>query len=191
MAESRRPVEKLIVIGGSAGSLEVLFQILPLLRVDFPYPIIIVLHRKAAYDTVLAELFATKTTLMIREIEDKETIDNSIIYLAPGDYHLLFEKDGTLSLDDSEKVAFSRPSIDVAFESASTAWGRALICILLSGANADGTEGLRQVKGADGMTVVQSPESAGMGFMPRHAIAQNVADFILNVQEIADFMNKL
>ena len=180
---------KLIIIGGSAGSLEVLFRIIPGLRSDLPHPIVIVLHRKASTDTQLIDLLSSKTSLQVKEIEDKDSLDEGSIFIAPGDYHLLFEKDGTLALDDSEKVAFSRPSIDVAFQSAAEAYGERLISILLSGANADGSAGMETVKATGGVTIVQSPDSAEVAYMPQQAIDRQVADLVLDVQGILDFLN--
>jgi two-component system chemotaxis response regulator CheB len=139
----------------------------------------------------LTDLLGAKTSLLIREIEDKDMLVNGCIFLAPGDYHLLFEKDGSLSLDDSEKVAFSRPSIDVAFQSAADAYGAATICLLLSGANADGAAGMAQVQAAGGITVAQSPESAEVPYMPQQAIDRQVADYVLDVQGIVEFLNRI
>ena len=181
---------KVVIIGGSAGALEVLFTILPSLS-DGGFPIVIVLHRKGSDNGSLAALLRSKTSLHVKEVEDKDMLSPGVISLAPGDYHLLFEPDGTLSLDDSEKVAFSRPSIDVSFESAANVYGNAVTGILLSGANADGTRGLALIKAAGGETVAQSPDSAEIPLMPEHAIAQGIVDRVLNVREIVDFLNSL
>lgn len=191
MAQREAAIERLIVIGGSAGSLDVLFRVLPALRADFPYPIAIVLHRRANVDTMLTELLNMKTKLLLTEPEDKEPIRPGCIYLAPGDYHILFEKDGVISLDYSEKVAYSRPSIDVAFQSAAEAYGANATCILLSGANADGSEGLRRIRDVGGTAIVQLPESAEVAFMPQQAISRQLADQILDVVGISDYLNGL
>jgi two-component system chemotaxis response regulator CheB len=189
MAQRERSIRRLVVIGGSAGSLDVLFRLLPVLRPDFPHPIVIVLHRRANVDTMLTELLAMKTKLTLSEPEDKDPIQPGWIYLAPGDYHILFEKDGLLSLDYSEKVAYSRPSIDVAFQSAADCYGPNTLGILLSGANADGSEGMGAIRNAGGTTIVQLPQSAEVAFMPQQAISKQVADYILDVEGIAAFLN--
>jgi two-component system, chemotaxis family, protein-glutamate methylesterase/glutaminase len=182
--------ERIVLIGGSAGSLEALLQFLPLLRADLPFPIVIIMHRKASGDASLGELLGIKTGLRFKEIEDKDSLNAGTIYIAPGDYHLLFEKDKqTLSLDYSEKVNFSRPSIDVCFSSAADVFGSGLTGILLSGANADGTEGLAAIRAAGGITIVQHPEEAEVSIMPQHAIDKNVAAHILYNEEIANFIN--
>lgn len=175
---------KVLIIGGSAGSLEVLMRIFPRLSPNISYAIVIILHRKSSEDTMLEELFALKTDIPVKEVEDKTTLEPGFIYIAPSDYHLLFEKNSLLSLDISEKINFSRPSIDVSFESAGEVFGEALIGILLSGANADGTDGLIAIKKAKGKIVVQKPEDSKIPFMPRNAILNVSPDFILDEEEI-------
>ncbi len=182
---------RLFVIGGSAGSLEVLLRVIPLLNTNLSFPVIIVLHRKSSLDSVLTDLFASKTELKVVEAEEKDTLLPGCIYIAPADYHLLVEKDGTVSLDFSEKVNFSRPSIDVTFETAAEAYGRHVACLLLSGASSDGTQGLRLVKSAGGLTIVQSPSTAEIAYMPQHAIAGVEIDTIIDTKDIADLINSL
>lgn len=137
--------EKLVVIGGSAGSLDALLKILPCVKSSFKPAIVLVLHRKAASDNILADLLSFKTPLPVKEIDDKDSILPGNVYIVPADYHVLFEADRTFALDDSEKINYSRPSIDVVFQSAAAVYGKHLVGILLSGANADGTEGMLSV----------------------------------------------
>lgn len=181
---------KVLIIGGSAGSLDVLLKILPHLKVS-SFAIVIVLHRKHTDDTTLEELIAAKTSIPVKEVEDKVALEPGFIYVAPSDYHLLFEKNDLLSLDTSEKINYSRPSIDVAFESASDVYGASLVGILLSGANADGTDGLIAIKKAGGTIIVQKPETADMPFMPNNAVVHTSPDFILNVSEILQLITKI
>ena len=124
-------------------------------------------------------------------MEDKERIIPGTVYLAPPDYHLIFEDETAFSLDASEKIHHSRPSIDVTFESAALVYGASLICILLSGANADGAASLRFVKERGGLTVAQSPESCEQPFMPQQAIKSFNVDLILDMEEIAHVINEL
>ncbi|MES2513216.1 MAG: chemotaxis protein CheB [Bacteroidota bacterium] len=182
---------KIVVIGGSAGSLEVLLQLIPEIKYPLSFAIIIVLHRKNSADSSLADLLAAKTKIPVTEIEDKEPVLANHIYLAPGDYHLLFEKNKTFSLDFSEKVNYSRPSIDVAFETAADAFGADLTCLLLSGANADGSAGTRHAKNSGGTVAVQNPETAGSPQMPSLAIQHTKVDLILNVDQMITFINAL
>ncbi|MCW4470588.1 chemotaxis protein CheB [Flavobacterium sp. MFBS3-15] len=178
---------RLLIIGGSAGSLEVLLQVLPHVTA-IPFAMVIVLHRRSAEDSTLEELIAVKTSVPVVEVEDKTPVVAGSIHIAPSDYHLLFENDGTLSLDISEKVNYSRPSIDVAFESAADVYGASMAAILLSGANADGTNGLIAVKNAGGMVIVQDPDTAEMPFMPRNAVENLTPDFILDAKGLTEFI---
>jgi len=182
---------KLLVIGGSAGSLDVLLQLLPELGPQWPLAMIIVLHRKHDNDTLLTELLSVKTVLPVKDAEEKDVLTPGCIYVAPSDYHLLIEPDGSLTLDASEKVHYSRPSIDVTFMSAAEVFADRLCCILLSGANMDGSEGLQAVHDLGGFTVVQDPANAEVGFMPRHAMNTVPVDRILNIRELVAFVKDL
>lgn len=182
---------KVLIIGGSAGSLEVLLQIIPNLKKLNGFSLVIVLHRKGSDDMTLEELFALKTEIPVKEVEDKTPLLPGNIYIAPADYHLLFEKTGTLSLDISEKVNYSRPSIDVSFESVAEAYGNSVIAILLSGANADGTNGLKAIQEVGGKVVIQDPKTAGMPFMPQNAIENLKADAILNIPDLLQFISNI
>ena len=180
-----------IFIGGSAGSLEVLLKVLPDLKKDIEFAIIIVLHRKPGSDEILTDLLSSRTDIPVKEIEEKETIKQGFIYLAPSDYHLLLERDATFSLDHSEKINYSRPSIDVAFESAADLYKDKLVGLLLSGANADGVAGLLKIKKMGGRVIIQDPDSAVMSYMPGQAALYVNYDAILQVEEIADWINNL
>lgn len=182
---------KVLLIGGSAGSLEVLMRLFPRFSSLDSLAIVIVLHRKNTEDSLLEELFEMKTQIPVKEVEDKVELQPSFLYIAPADYHLLFEKNGRLSLDTSEKVNFSRPSIDVSFESAAEVYGENLTAILLSGANTDGTEGLKMIKELGGTIVVQKPEDSKMPFMPQNAIFNTSPDFILSEQQIFELIVKI
>lgn len=185
------PKQQALIIGGSAGSLEVLMKVFPKLPEVVSFAIIIVLHRKNTEDSLLEELFSLKTKIPVSEVEDKVPLQPGYIYIAPSDYHILFEKDYTLSLDASEKVNYSRPSIDVAFESAAALYKSGLTAILLSGANADGTKGLVAVNAESGITVVQNPETALMPFMPNSALKNSNPAFVLDTEEITEFIISL
>ena len=182
---------KALVVGGSAGSLNVILQFLPLLRADLYIAIIIVLHRKQINDSLLTDILSSKTGLLVKEAEEKEKIKPGYIYVAPPNYHLLIERDETFSLDDSEKINFSRPSIDITFESASLVYESALAALLLSGANTDGTDGSKSVIERNGLLAIQTPDSAEISFMPANAMANTQLYKLLEPSEIADFINNL
>lgn len=182
---------KVVIIGGSAGSLNALMQILPELSKLNDFAIVIVLHRKSTDDQTLEDLIALKAKVTVKPVEDKVPLLPGFIYIVPSNYHLLFEKNETLSLDTSGKVNYSRPSIDVSFESAAEVYGETLVGILLSGSNTDGTAGLIRIQALGGTIVVQNPLAADMPFMPNHAIQKTVPDFILNNEELLKFITSI
>ena len=183
-------LDKLYVVGGSSGSLDVLLTIFPLLQPLHNAAMIIILHRKNSWDSMLPQIFSIRSSLTIKEAEEKEKIKKGCIYIAPADYHLLVEKDSSFSLDVSEKINYSRPSIDVCMETVAEAYQKRAIGILLSGANADGVIGLQRIKNCGGFTIAQRPDTAIVDYMPKQAIERDVVDIILSPEEIAGFINK-
>lgn len=179
---------KTMVIGGSAGALVMVLQIVQSLPADLDVAVLIVLHRKQAEENVLLEVLRTKTRFEVFEAEDKDEMKPGVIYVAPADYHVLIERDHTLTLDDSEKVNYSRPSIDVSFESAAEIYGRSLVCVLLSGANADGAEGLVYAKSRGAKVVVQDPRSAEFEYMPDQAMRSVQPDMLLSEDNLSSLL---
>jgi two-component system chemotaxis response regulator CheB len=177
-----------VVIGVSAGALEALSAILPFLPSDYALPVIIVVHVPPDKKSVLAELFGAKCGIKVREAEDKEPISGGTVYFAPPDYHLLVETGKSLSLSSDEPVLYSRPSVDVLFESAADAYGPSLIAIVLTGANPDGAKGLKAVTNAGGTAIVQSPAGAYASAMPEAAIAACPEAQILSLKDIAIYL---
>ncbi len=181
---------RVVVIGGSAGSLDIILKIIaeaPLSNIIY----IIIIHRRNDNDSVLTNLFSSRTRFKVKEVEDKDNILPGYMYVAPADYHLLLEDEKTFSLDASEKIYFSRPSIDVTFESVAEVFGNAAIGILLSGANADGALGLKRIQEAGGFTIVQNPESAEVDYMPKQAIEQLEPNAIINANDLPHFLNSI
>ncbi|GGH26046.1 chemotaxis protein CheB [Sphingobacterium alkalisoli] len=182
---------KIFLIGGSAGSLTVLLEVLPQLRNDILFPIVIILHRKSHPDSILNMLLSNYTNLEVCEAEDKMMLKSKCIYLVPPDYHLLFEDTQMVSLDSSEKINYSRPSIDVTLQSAAEVFKENAVALLLSGANADGVDGLQHIKRNNGKALAQEPETAAVNYMPRQAILQVDIDRILRPDQMAEFINNL
>jgi two-component system chemotaxis response regulator CheB len=180
-----------IVIGTSAGGLDALGIILPLLDPRLPVPILIVQHISASSDSFIVTYFDQICRLKVKEAEEKEVLKAGIVYFAPPDYHVLIESDKTISLSNEEKVNYSRPSIDVLFETASWAFGSRLIGILLTGANWDGAAGCELIKKNGGLTIVQDPKSAAVSRMPESAIERFKPDHILGLLEIGNTINGL
>lgn len=182
---------KTLVIGGSAGSLDVLLHLIPQLDPACGLAIVIVLHRKSEYDTLLSDLLAAKSTIAVKEAEEKDLLVAGMVYVAPADYHLLIEPDGTLTLDYSEKVHYSRPSIDVTFMSAAEVLGPRLACLLLSGANMDGAEGMAVAQSMGAIVAVQDPASAEVPYMPKAALTATAVDHILKPHDMLAWVKSL
>lgn len=168
-SDTRQPVE-LIVIGGSAGAIEVLRDVLRALPREYPRAVAIVIHLPARGPNLLLEVLSGPNSPPMKLAEDKEPIVPGTIYFAAPDYHLLVEKGRTFALSYDERVHFARPAIDALFETAADAYGAGLMGIILSGANADGAAGLKAIATAGGITVVQSIESSEMIAMPAAAL---------------------
>ena len=182
---------ELVVIGGSAGSLQVILELIKNLDNKFSFPIILVLHRKANSSNILQVLLQQFTASEVIEVDDKTEIVKNKIYIAPADYHLLFENKKIMALDSSEKMNYSRPSIDVTFKSAAEVFGKTIIGILLSGANADGVEGLAYIKKYGGKVWIQNPDTAEVDYMPRQAEQQLNYDLLITPQNLAELINQI
>ena len=182
---------QLVMIGGSAGSLEVILQLLPNLDADLPFPIVIVLHRRSVTPLGIESLLSYKTDLKVREIEDKMPMASGEIFIAPVDYHLLVESDKSFALDISEKVHYSRPSIDVALESACDVYGSEMCGILLSGANSDGAAGMKCLSDKGAVTAIQEPSTCLVDVMPLSArkVIPDVKSLLPS--DLAFFINNL
>jgi two-component system chemotaxis response regulator CheB len=191
MEEARMSAIKMIMIGGSAGSLDIILKIVTDLPINKNYACVIIVHRKSSSESILQDLFSSKTLLPVKEVEDKEVIVPGTIYLAPADYHLLFENKTTFSLDASEKVHFSRPSIDVSFESASQVFAKSAVGVLLSGANADGAAGLEKIEAAGGLIIIQDPETADVSYMPEQGLKLTQSPVVLAGYEIGKYIQDL
>jgi two-component system chemotaxis response regulator CheB len=177
-----------VVIGCSAGGLEVLRTILPRLPADYPWPVVVVSHTTADAGDLLAQLLDRCCALPVRVAEDTNAVAGGTIYVAPPGYHLLIERDQSFALSIDAKVCNVRPAIDVLFQSAAEAFDGRLVGVLLTGANEDGRAGMVAIKALGGLTLVQDPETAFADIMPRSAITAGVADYVLAPAAIADFL---
>jgi two-component system chemotaxis response regulator CheB len=174
---------ELVVVGVSAGGLQALCTIVGGLAPGLDLAMIIVQHRsKDSY--ALCDVLQDCTSIPIQEIVDKEPIEAGHIYLAPPDYHVLVEP-GYFSLNVDDPVRFSRPSIDLMFESAADAYGARVIGVVLTGANHDGAWGLRQIADRGGVAIVQDPDTAEVAVMPRAALAAVPGAEVLPVEGVA------
>jgi two-component system, chemotaxis family, protein-glutamate methylesterase/glutaminase len=180
-----------VVIGASAGALEALSIVLPALPSTYKHPVMVVVHVPPDKKSALIELFRQKCSMRVQEAEDKEPVTGGTIYFAPPDYHLLVEKDKFLSLSSDEPVLFSRPSIDVLFESAADAYGPGLVGVILTGANQDGASGMKAVTQSGGRAIVQRPEDAFAPAMPEAALIACPTARVLSLEEIAVYLQEV
>jgi two-component system chemotaxis response regulator CheB len=180
-----------VVIGVSAGGIEALTLLLPALPAAFPMPVAHVQYRDPRADNFLAGYLDRLSRIAVSEAEDKEPFCAGHAYLAPAGYHLLLEADRTLSLSVDPRVNHSCPSIDVLFESAADAFARSLIGIVLTGANADGSQGLKVIKERGGLAIVQDPETALAAAMPRAALAATPVDHVVALAGIAALLLRI
>lgn len=180
-----------IVIGASWGGMSAIIRILSDLPEDYPIPVIVILHRLRNVKSSLIQLVDDKVKINVYEVEEKEHVEPGKVYIAPANYHLLLENDFTFSLCNSAPVKYSRPSIDVFFESAARVYKDKLIGILLTGANSDGAEGLKYIKEKGGIVIVQDPDEAEVNTMPLAAITTVPDCNILTLSEINKLLKSL
>lgn len=180
----------MIVIGGSAGAVDVLLVLLPALQANIAAAVAVVIHLPPQNKSLLPSIF-NRLALPVREAEDKDPIEAGTVTFAPPDYHLLVEPGGSFALCTTEPVHFSRPSIDVLFESAAYAYGPRLLGILLSGANEDGAAGLATIVRRGGRAWVQAPETALARRMPEAALACVKPERILSPSDMAEALRSV
>ncbi|HSK21253.1 MAG TPA: chemotaxis protein CheB [Longimicrobiales bacterium] len=173
----------MVVIGTSAGGLDAVCRLLRLLPPDLRLSILVVQHRSPDSDA-LCDVLQDCSALPVHDVIDKEPITPGNVYLAPPDYHVLVEEDH-FSLSVDEPVAYSRPSIDVSLESAADSWGQRLVGVVLTGANRDGARGLRHVRDAGGLALVQTIATAEVDIMPAAAAAAVPEAELLTLEELA------
>lgn len=181
----------MVVIGCSAGGIEALGLILQALPKVFKPTIAIVQHISPDSTRSLADHFSVMTHIPVREVEDKEPIMGGTAYFAPPNYHLLLAKNGVFNLSTDELVNFSRPAIDVLFESAAEIYQDRVIGIILTGTNQDGAEGLKKIKQNGGLAIIQDPETAKYPMMPQKAKQLAEPQLVLDLNDIGIFLNKL
>ncbi len=180
-----------VVIGASTGGFEAIQNILIALPKNFGAPILIVQHISPHSDNFMARHLNDICKLTVKEADEKEKVRPGYVYIAPPNYHLLIEKNQTLSLTVEARVNYSRPSIDILFDTAADAYEKGLIGVLLTGANSDGSKGLKCIKEHGGTIIVQDPLSAEASAMPKAAIKITNVDYILTLEKIGDKLIKL
>lgn len=188
----RRPRKfSAVAIGVSSGGLHALEVLLGGLPADFPLPLLIVQHIGPESGSGLARLLNRCSPLQVKEADEHEPIRSGTAFLAPSNYHLLVEQDRSLTLSVDPRVSFARPSVDVLFESAAEVFGPELIGVVLTGANSDGSRGLRRIKQRGGLTIVQDPADAAARQMPEAALAATEVDHVLALADVAPLLVEL
>lgn len=182
---------KAIVIGTSAGGLQALLSLLSLLPAGYPLPIAVVQHRAKDHRGLLEEVLQNKCRVRVKQADEKEAVRGGTVYIAPPDYHLLIEEDQTFSLSCDEPVLYSRPAIDVLFESAAMAYREHLVGIILTGANGDGASGIATIKEYGGLTIAQDPLEAQFPAMPQASIDTRQVERVWSLSEIGIFLMNL
>ena len=180
-----------VVIGCSAGGLEVLLRLLEPLPQNFPLPVIIASHITVDGGGLLVQVLRAHCAMAVEEPVDKQPVLPGSIYVAPANYHLLVESDRSFALSVDQRVCCVRPSIDVLFSAAADAWGERLVAALLTGANDDGAMGMKAVRAAGGLTLVQDPMTALADTMPLSAIKADSDHKVLVPEEIARTLSLL
>jgi two-component system chemotaxis response regulator CheB len=184
-AAGRMPAIEAIVIGASAGGIPAVGALLAALPQDFAPAVVVVIHVPATNDSLLVEVLKPRCLLSVKDAEDKESICGGVVYVAPPAYHLLVEPDRSFALSVDAPVNYSRPSIDVLFESAAYAYRERLLGVVLTGANADGADGLARIRAFGGRAWVQQPDTAVASTMPASAIERAGADRVLSLPDMA------
>jgi two-component system chemotaxis response regulator CheB len=180
-----------VAIGTSSGGVDALSKLLPAIPATFDGAVFVVLHLPPERPSLLVDIFRPRCALRVREAEDKETVTPGTIYFAPPDYHLLIEAGPALALSVDEPVNFSRPSIDVLFESAADVYGPRLLGVILTGSSGDGAAGLEAVQRARGVTLVQEPSTAQSPIMADAAIRRAPGHRVLSLPAIAEVFRTL
>jgi two-component system chemotaxis response regulator CheB len=188
-AEHQAP--EAILIGGSAGAIEVVSLALAALPADFTTPIVVLVHLPRQRPSALAGALSGKCRLALREPLDKEPLAPATVYLAPPDYHLLIDPGPSFAFSIDQPVNFSRPSIDVLFQSAADVLGPRCAAVLVSGASPDGAQGLRAIQQTGGLVAIQDPADAAQGTMPKAAITLCPDAPVLSATEISQWVRQL
>lgn len=184
-------IYKAVIIGGSAGSFQVITRILSSISKDFPMPLLLCLHRLKHIRSGFVEALSLKSNIPIEEPYDKDTLKPGKAYLAPANYHMYVELANRVALSTEETVNHSRPSIDLSFITAANAYREKLIGIILSGANKDGALGLKKVRDNGGVTIVQDPNECEVKTMTQSALQLTKVDFVYSTDQIISYLKKL
>lgn len=182
---------KAVIIGGSAGSFQVITRILSSLPPNFPLPVLLCLHRLKHVRSGFVEALSIKSGIPVIEPYDKEQIKPGRAYLAPANYHMYIELGNKIALSTEDPVNHSRPSIDLSFITAAQVYRDKLIGVILSGANRDGAYGLKKIKDLGGTVIVQNPDECQVRTMTEASLKMTNVDFVYNTNGIINYLQKI
>jgi len=182
---------KAVVIGGSAGSFQVVVKILQSLPKNFNYPVFLCLHRLKHVRSGFVEALSIKSNIPVIEPYDKSHIKSGIAYLAPSNYHMYVELATSISLSTEEPVNHSRPSIDLTYFSTAQAYRHRLVGIVLSGANRDGALGMKKIADLGGLTIVQDPDECEVRTMTQGTLDVTKVDHVMKTDQIIQFLKSI
>jgi two-component system, chemotaxis family, protein-glutamate methylesterase/glutaminase len=180
-----------VMIGGSAGSFQVVIKILSALPKNYPLPVFLSLHRLKHVRSGFVEALSIKSAIPVIEPYDKEQIKPGKAYLAPANYHMYIDLGNRISLSTESPINHSRPSIDLSFATAAMAYRTKLVGVILSGANKDGAWGLKKVKEQGGLCIVQDPLVCEVATMTEAALQATQVDHVFKIDQIVNFLMKL
>jgi two-component system chemotaxis response regulator CheB len=179
------PSFEIIALAASAGGLRALTDVLSALPRDFPVALVVVQHLDPRHRSLMAEILGKRTSLVVKEAREGDTLERGVALIAPPNRHLLVNPDRTVSLSQSELVHFVRPSADLLFESTAAAYKERAIAVVLSGSGRDGAMGVKAIKKMGGTVIVQDEKTSQFFGMPEAAQQTGLVDFILPLPEIA------
>ena len=185
-----RPFE-MVVLAASAGGIEALSALLEFFPPDFPVPVAIVQHRRSNPRSVLAKILQKHCSLAVTDARDHDLIEPGHVYLAPADWHLVVRDDRSFGFSDGRRIRYLRSAADPLFESAAEAYREKLIAVVLTGGDSDGSDGVRAVKEAGGLVIIQDESTSRRFDMPRSAIGTGCVDFVLPLELIGPILSQL
>lgn len=180
-----------VALAASAGGLAALSMVLSGLPADLPAALVVVQHLDPHHESLMPKILERRSALHVKQAEDGEALDHGTVYVAPPNLHLSVNGDDTLSLEQTARIHFLRPSADRLFESVAAVYGSRAVAVVLTGTGKDGSSGIRAVKAGGGVTVAQSPDTAEYPGMPSSAIGTGCVDLILELHEIAPRLIRL
>jgi two-component system, chemotaxis family, protein-glutamate methylesterase/glutaminase len=179
-----QPAFDIVAIAASAGGVVALLQIVSQLPADFAATIVVVQHLDPRHRSLMPQIFGRRSNLPVDAAVERMEVERGHVYLAPPDRHMLINRDGTVSLTQTELVNFVRPSADLLFESVAAAYGERAIAVVLTGAGKDGSMGVTAIKKRGGTVIVQDEATSQFFGMPSAAIRTGAVDFVLSLDEI-------